>query len=217
MSASAARQIANTENAQRSTGPRTSEGKSHSSQNARKHGLTSQDVVIAAEDGAEFEEMLAGFQSEIQPQGAIQESLFDELVAAAWNLRRVRRMETQLCSGASSYVDLLNTEELQTKLDRLARHKTRIERTFHRALKELKALHTDAVIAGTLPPDMQTASPLASAREITKRTQHLINPDTGYLMKRIFDGIQNETEILDRACLYQRRAADLERQLSIAV
>jgi len=40
--------------------------------------------------------------------------------------------------------------DLQKKLDRLARHKARIERTFHSSLKELEALHTNTVILTTL-------------------------------------------------------------------
>jgi hypothetical protein len=115
MSASAARQTANTANAQLSTGPRTPEGKASSSQNARKHGLTAQDLLIGPEDHEEFNAMLADYQSDVAPQGAIQQTLFDDLVSAAWNLRRIRRMETELCAGQVTYLDLLNDYDLQTK------------------------------------------------------------------------------------------------------
>jgi hypothetical protein len=99
--------------------------------------------------------------------------LFNQLVAAAWNLRRVRRMEAELCAGLE-YRDLLASDELQNKLDRLARHKTRIERTFHRCLKELKALQTNAFIQISLPRSIrENILPLASANEIAKRTQYL--------------------------------------------
>jgi hypothetical protein len=81
-------------------------------------------------------------------------------------------METQLCAGAATYLDLLNDDDLQTKLDRLARHKSRIERTFHRCLKELKALQTTQAIAALLPRDIRESTPsLASTIEIAKRTQ----------------------------------------------
>jgi hypothetical protein len=46
MSTSPAQLAANTANAQPSTGPRTSEGKNHSSQHASKHGLTAREVII---------------------------------------------------------------------------------------------------------------------------------------------------------------------------
>ena len=46
MSTSSAQLAANAANAQHSTGPRTSEGKNRSSQNASKHGLTAREVVI---------------------------------------------------------------------------------------------------------------------------------------------------------------------------
>jgi hypothetical protein len=172
MSPSAARQSANTANANLSTAPKTPEGKACSSQNARKHGLTAKDLVIGPEDREEFDELLAGFQTDIAPEGTLQQALFDELVASAWNLRRIRRMETGLCAGAASYQDLLDNDEIQTKLDRLARHKSRIERTFHRSLKELKALQTSAAIRLLIPADIAESVPLlASTSEIAKRTQ----------------------------------------------
>ena len=172
MSPSAARQSANSANARFSTGPRTPAGKARSSQNARKHGLTSKDLVIGPEDHQEFDEFLAQFQEDIAPQGALQQDLFHQLVAA-WNLRRIRRMETELCAHAASYLDLLNDDGLQAKLDRLARHASRIERTFHRSLKELKALQTNAAIRPLVPQHLLEAGapPLASAIEIAKRPQ----------------------------------------------
>jgi hypothetical protein len=167
---SPARNFANASNAQLSTGPRTEAGKAQSAQNARKHGLTAVEVLIPFEEREEFEALHAGYDNDIHPQGALQQTLFEELVASAWNLRRIRRMETELCSTATSYSELLDDDEIQTKLDRLGRHKARIERTFHRSLRELKALQTnDAIASGTRPP-------LASAIEIArfaKRTQSL--------------------------------------------
>jgi len=161
MSSSPAQLAANTANAQHSTGPRTPEGQARSSQNARTHGLTARDLIIAPHEREEFEELLSGYQSGVKPQGAIQQTLFDELIGAAWNLRRVRRMESALCSD-TSYQDQMKDDELQKKLDRLARHKTRIERTFHRSLKELKALQTNAVILATLPPEVRRHVPALS-------------------------------------------------------
>lgn len=64
-----------------------------------------------------------------------------------------------------------DNEEGQKKLDRLARHKCRIERTFHRSLKELKALQTNAAIEATLPRYVrELVPPLSNANEIAKRT-----------------------------------------------
>jgi hypothetical protein len=77
MSPSAARQSANVANARLSTGPQTPEGKAQSSQNARKHGLTAQDLVIGPEDREEFDELLAGLEVDVAPEGTLQQALFD--------------------------------------------------------------------------------------------------------------------------------------------
>ena len=175
---SEARQTANSANALLSTGPRTHEGKTRSSQNARQHGLAADHVVIAAEDREEFDELHDQLQSDVRPQGALQQILFDQLVASAWNLRRIRRMEAELAAPAETYLDILDNPDLTAKLDRLARHQTRIERSFHRSLRELKSLQTDAALAPTLPPAlMRRVQPLASKTQIAKRTQALAVAD----------------------------------------
>src|SRR5713101_1941693 len=167
MSTSPERLAANAANAQHSTGPRTPEGRARSSQNARTHGLTARDVLIAPDEREEFEELLSDYQTDVQPQGAAQQSLFDDLVAAAWDLRRIRRMQVRACSDTTR-----TAEQLEKDLDRLVRYKTCIERTFHRSLKELKALQTNAVIQATLPEGVRkNVLPLSNAAEISKRTQ----------------------------------------------
>jgi hypothetical protein len=168
MSSSPARLAANTANAQQSTGPRTPEGQVRSSQNARTHGLTARDLVIAPNEREEFEELLADYQASVQPQDAIQQSEFELLVGAAWNLRRIRRMEVRACSDTT-----LTAARLEKDLDRLVRYKTCIERTFYRSLKELKALQTNRVIQAILPDNVRkNVLPLSNATEISKRTQH---------------------------------------------
>jgi len=194
---SEARQTANAANARLSTGPRTAEGKARSAQNACKHGLTAAQLIIGAEDREEFDEFLAQLQTDICPQGAIQQILFDQLVASAWNLRRIRRMETELTASAESYLDILDDPALTAKLDRLARHETRIERSFHRSLRELKSLQTDAALALTLPlAFVQRVPPLASNIQIAKRTQALATADRQNGAEERWSGADAETGAL---------------------
>lgn len=203
---SPARQLANTSNAQLSTGPTTPEGKSRSSQNARNHGLTATQLVIAAEDRAEFDHFLADLQSEIRPQGQLQQILFDQLAASAWNLRRVRVMESEITAQPG----FLDDPDLAAKLDRIARHHTRIERAFHRALRELKALQTDAALAFTLPGIiLERTLPLASRTQIAKRTQALALADQRNGVGEFWSGSDAEVVAL-RSAFVTHQEAGLE-------
>src|SRR5258706_10158176 len=193
MSTTPERLAANAADAQHSTGPRTPEGQARSSQNARTHGLTARDLVIAPNERGEFEELRRDYQASVQPQDGIQQSLFEELVGAAWNLRRIRRMEVRACSDMT-----LTASQLDKDLDRLVRYKTCIERTFHRSLKELKALQNNAVIQATLPENVrQNVLPLSNAPEISKRTHHHVGQ------------VVNLPPIANRPVLEQRKSSDL--------
>jgi hypothetical protein len=84
---------ANCRNALKSTGPRTPEGKAAVRMNARTHGLRSQEILLPREDEAAFEELSAHLRAELQPVGVLEGLLVDDIVAAHWRLRRLRRVE----------------------------------------------------------------------------------------------------------------------------
>jgi hypothetical protein len=91
--ASVAQIQANRLNAQKSTGPRTAEGKERASRNALKHGLLAREVVIAGEDPEEFELYREGMLAELAPAGVVETMLAERVVGLAWRLRRAERLQ----------------------------------------------------------------------------------------------------------------------------
>jgi hypothetical protein len=94
---SSARAAASRKNGARSRGPKTPEGKARAAQNALKHGLRAQKhVVLPEEDGREFAALVAAFDEELTPVGALQAVLAQRVAVAAWRLMRADRIETEL-------------------------------------------------------------------------------------------------------------------------
>jgi hypothetical protein len=88
--------LANRQNALRSTGPRTAEGKAIASQNAVKHGLRAENTVIPGENPEEFDQFRQLLLEDLAPVGAMEVFLADRIVAAFWKLQRAGRIETEL-------------------------------------------------------------------------------------------------------------------------
>jgi hypothetical protein len=84
---------ANRRNAQKSTGPKTPEGKAAVRLNAVRHGLLSEEVLLPGEDGEALGELGERLGAELQPVGALENLLVDRIVAAVWRLRRLGRVE----------------------------------------------------------------------------------------------------------------------------
>ena len=84
---------ANRRNAQKSTGPTSPEGKAIVAQNALKHGLYSDNLLIEGEDAHELETHRAKLLKEIAPQSYEEELLADRIISATWRLRRLARAE----------------------------------------------------------------------------------------------------------------------------
>ncbi len=90
------KQMANKANAQKSTGPRTPQGKARCARNPCKHGLLSRQVVVADVDGAgaaEFEKLLESLHAQFQPADAVEHALVDRVASCYWRLRRAQRYE----------------------------------------------------------------------------------------------------------------------------
>jgi len=91
------RQIeANRLNAQKSTGPRTPEGKAVSSMNALKSGLDAESQFVAGEDRNEFAQLQHEYVARFQPLTPEERFLVDTLIRNEWILRRLFRAEAQL-------------------------------------------------------------------------------------------------------------------------
>ncbi len=104
--------LANRRNAQKSTGPRTPQGKAIVSQNAVKHGLLAAHVVITSESQADFDLYRRQLLDELDPVSPMESMLAERIVSLSWRLRRVCRIQNQA-------IDALNAPKTPSPLSKL--------------------------------------------------------------------------------------------------
>ena len=180
---------ANRRNAQKSTGPCTPEGKAAVRFNAVKHGLTAGRLVVYGEDGAELEGLAKSLARELRPVGRLEKFVFQQIVIDAWRLRRTRYLESGLCNleimdrqpGIERRLgELPDPQPLAHclrgqltdpgPLSSLSRYQTRIERSFYRALHELRRLQAQRNATPT-PPPSNTPRPVLNETKNAEQTQ----------------------------------------------
>jgi hypothetical protein len=133
---SAKQQAANERNAQKSTGPATAEGRDRSSRNATTHGLASREALLASEDAEAFQLHMESFLHNYRPKSDAEKFYVIQMAEAAWRLRRVRKFESAALDSSTDP----SSDETVNKLIKLSRYEAAIERTYYRALRELKDL-----------------------------------------------------------------------------
>ena len=163
---------ANRANAQKSTGPRTAEGKALVAQNAITHGLLARAGVIPGEEVHEFEAHREGLLQQLRPGAPLEKDLADRIVDLTWRLKRAARDQDvayaalyekytedqpqpqepdawQAALGRMIVADFCGA----AVLERLQRYERRIETSFYKALKELRqAVHERQGAALAAPP-----------------------------------------------------------------
>ena len=87
---------ANRLNAQKSTGPRSLEGKAASSMNALKSGIHAQSLIIRGESAEELQALTAEYYGHWQPATPQERLWLDALIRGEWLLRRLSVAEAQL-------------------------------------------------------------------------------------------------------------------------
>jgi hypothetical protein len=103
MSISAVQLIANQNNAKKSTGPVTVQGKQTVSNNALKHGVFSKTLILTDEDPDEYKSLLDQLLQELHPSGLLEQTLVERIALTLWRQRRLVRAETaNIESGRSS-------------------------------------------------------------------------------------------------------------------
>ncbi len=186
--------LANQENAQLSTGPRTESGKAASSRNATKHGLSAQFLPLSEEERPAFDALESALRREINPQSALQESIFRELAAAAWKRDVASRLLAESCPSTEA----LLAPNPPDNIRKLLRHKADADRAFNRSLRQLRQIQSP----GAARPTPQ---------KITKQTQ-IPTPPPPIDYRQFHDIFEEQAKLLDthiRQSLpnYRRRPA----------
>jgi hypothetical protein len=88
--------LANRRNAQKSTGPRTAEGKAAVAKNATKHGLFARKDVVISENQADFDAFRDDMLAELAPAGTMESLLAARIVSLTWRLKRAERMQNEV-------------------------------------------------------------------------------------------------------------------------
>jgi len=113
-----------------STGPKTEEGKNHSRLNALKHGLLASTVLIAkgrTEESAQFAELLAALDQDLQPVGRLEEMMVEKIAVCWWRQKRALDMDVELVP-ANQY------------MDQVLRYETSAQRQLAHAINQLERL-----------------------------------------------------------------------------
>jgi hypothetical protein len=128
----------------RATGPTTEHGKQIASRNAAKHNCTSMSLILPGETQAEFDALLENLIAEYRPETEMQQIRVSEAARATWELHRIHREYDK--SQFRLYAEQPNmcdwTPKQQAEGDRMARYRTRAERTYNRALQSVECLRT---------------------------------------------------------------------------
>jgi hypothetical protein len=155
---------ANRLNSQKSTGPRSAEGKAASRMNALKSGIDAKSQIIRGEKAANLETLKSEYYGRFHPTAPEQRMLVDTLIDAEWLLRRFRVCEAQLWEQGAQFASRPDDEieigqAFHNNADYFARLQRRIDtahRNYRNALHELQRLQAEeAALNGD--PDPETA------------------------------------------------------------
>ena len=93
-------------NAQKSTGPKTDEGKAVARQNALKHGLTAAILSLPNESPLQIQVHADAFHDALQPQSHDEEILVDQIVLSTLRLERFAKAETAILTDQVLHAEI---------------------------------------------------------------------------------------------------------------
>ena len=99
---SAAQLAANQQNSQKSTGPKTPDGKKRCRVNALRHGLTGQFHAFTHEDKAAFDIHCNSLLADLKPETYQEKTLAISMAEQYWRLHRARALENNIFAIALS-------------------------------------------------------------------------------------------------------------------
>jgi hypothetical protein len=155
---------ANRRNAQKSTGPRSAEGRATSSQNALRHGLTAKRVIVSGESGEDFTSFYWERYQVMNPTDPIAEGLVERIIILEWRLRRMYRAEAGLMCAVGGAEDVFHG--MSKEMVALSRYETGIDRALRRAHHELERHQARCRGEAVAPPIAVTVSGTVNVEDL---------------------------------------------------
>lgn len=156
---------ANRQNAAKSTGPKTPEGKAKVSRNSFRYGIATDRIILAGEEPKDFKALFDELARQFQPATAIEWTLIRQIADAEWRLRRIPYLETSLFSERFAATErywsrnpervpeepeeilhslvgqaLIDDAKGADPLSKLSRYEARLNRTYFKALDHLQSI-----------------------------------------------------------------------------
>jgi hypothetical protein len=149
-------QEANRRNAQRSSGPKTSDGKAAVRLNALKYGLRAQSTVLTWERPEDYMRLWDEMEADWRPQTRTEQCYLETIVTSQWLLQRVARSEAEIYErtefGAERFVLLAY----------VAKQRAQLERSFRTAVADIQQSQKDRR-SQPLPQTTQSAQAAKTA------------------------------------------------------
>jgi hypothetical protein len=156
---SEARLRANRENAKKSTGPRTPEGKERSSLNATRHGILAQVILLPEEDMRAYNKFTAEYAAGLNPVGTVEIQLAHACADIQFRLHRIAAAEHNLFAigheenganwntgNSESHAALTFADTLRRSKDPIATvtlYEQRLSRRLLQTLKQLREIQSE--------------------------------------------------------------------------
>lgn len=175
------RALTSAENGRKSRGPITPAGKARSAQNARKHGILSQELVIDSlgESQHELDRLRAKLMDELGPEGLIEQMIVERILIAYWRLRRVLIAEAGLLTQRAE-----QTADRLLALRRVA------------ARRQPTPLHRDGGQAASLSDD--EAAAMAAANLLGAADAERVQRLETMLERQLYRAIDQLTDLQSR-------------------
>jgi hypothetical protein len=171
---------ANRNNALRSSGPKTKDGRKRSSLNALRHGLTGQITTMTEEDRATHDQFSQALIQSLAPEGPLEMQFAQRIATDSWRLNRASAIEDnlfalglyqgagQLCPDHQQIDAALTTARVFTTesnhLQLLTLYEQRLNRSLQKNLALLQSLQ--AARKAQRKTEMEEAASLLQLSEV---------------------------------------------------
>ena len=169
-------QQANRQNAQKSTGPNTPEGREAIRFNALTYGLRTRETIIPTENAKEYSDLWDELDAEWQPQTRTERIYLETMVTSQWLLKRIADSESRI------YEDIKNVEERFKMLAYVYKQRAQLERSFRTAVADLQQSQKERKAVRTQPP--QAAQPAKPASAPATKPAAPQAPPPDYVMSQ---------------------------------